>query len=443
MKSNLRNFLALLLVLFALPSLAQTSEIEFTEYKLDNGLHVILQPDNTTPNVIVSIMYHVGSKNELPNRTGFAHFFEHLMFEGTENIPRGMFSRHVEEAGGTLNAFTSNDVTYYYVMLPSNQLELGLWLESERLMHARVDSIGIATQKGVVTEEMKQTRDNRPYGRLLVETVSRAFTEHTYRWDVLGADEHIRNAEDHEFREFHDMFYVPNNAVLVISGDIDVEETKPMVEKYFAEITPGTMNIRRPLPNEPRRTEEVRDTVYDNVQLPLIIQAYHIPGRGDDDYFAMEMLGSLLSQGQSSRLYRSLVDEKRLALQVAAQPLSLEHPGLTIILAIPQVGVDPKELEDAINEELEKARTELISERELEKLKNQFENRIVNSNTTIARRAQNLAMSHTYFNNASLVNSTLEKYLSVSREDILNVAQEYLREDNRVVLYFMPKSQMN
>ncbi|HDR52644.1 MAG TPA: insulinase family protein [Mariniphaga anaerophila] len=443
MKSNLRNLIALLLVLFALPSVAQTSEIEFTEYKLDNGLHVILQPDNTTPNVIVSIMYHVGSKNELPHRTGFAHFFEHLMFEGTENIPRGMFSRHVEEAGGTLNAFTSNDVTYYYVMLPSNQLELGLWLESERLMHARVDSIGIATQKGVVTEEMKQTRDNRPYGRLMIETVSRAFREHSYRWDVLGADEHIRNAEDHEFREFHDMFYVPNNAVLVISGDIDVQETKLLVEKYFAEIPAGKMEIRRPLPNEPRRTEELRDTVYDNIQLPAVIQAYHIPGRGTEDYYAVEMLGTLLTQGQSSRLYRTLVDEQRLALQVMAVPMGLEHPGLTLIFAIPQVGVDPKVLEDALNKELEKAQTELISELELEKLKNQFENRIVNSNTTIANRAQNLAMSHTYFNDASLVNSTLEKYLSVTREDILNAAKEYLREDNRVVLYFMPKSQMN
>jgi predicted Zn-dependent peptidase len=328
-------------------------------------------------------------------------------------------------------------------MLPSNQLELGLWLESERLMHARVDSIGIATQKGVVTEEMKQTRDNRPYGRLLVETVSRAFTEHTYRWDVLGADEHIRNAEDQEFREFHDMFYVPNNAVLVISGDIDVEETKPLIEKYFAEIPAGKMDIRRPLPNEPRRTEEVRDTVYDNIQLPAVIQAYHIPGRGTGDYYAVEMLGTLLSQGQSSRLYRTLVDEQRLALQVMAVPMGFEHPGLTLIFAIPQVGVDPKVLEDALNKELEKARTELISELELEKLKNQFENRIVNSNTTIASRAQNLAMSHTFFNDASLVNSTLEKYLSVTREDILNAAQEYLREDNRVVLYFMPKNQTN
>lgn len=443
MKDDVKILLAFILLIFAVPAWAQPGKIEFTEYKLDNGLHVILQPDNTTPNVIVSIMYHVGSKNELPERTGFAHFFEHLMFEGTANIPRGMFSQYVEEAGGTLNAYTSNDVTYYYVMLPSNQLELGLWLESERLMHARVDSVGIATQKGVVTEEMKQTRDNRPYGRLMIETVSRAFTQHPYRWDVLGADEHIRNAKDEEFKTFHDMFYVPNNAVLVISGDIDIDQTKPLVEKYFAEIPRGTMAIRRPEPKEPRRTVEVRDTVYDNIQLPAVIQAYHIPGRGTGDYFAVEMLGSLLSQGQSSRLYRSLVDEQRLALGVTAIPMGFEHPGLSLIYAIPQVGIDPKVLEDALNKELAKVREELISENELEKLKNQFENRIVNSNTTIASRAGNLAQNHTFFGDASRINTTLNNYMAVTREDILRAAKTYFREDNRVVLYFMPKKQNN
>lgn len=443
MKDDVKILLAFILLIFAVPAWAQTGKVEFTEYKLDNGLHVILQPDNTTPNVIVSIMYHVGSKNELPERTGFAHFFEHLMFEGTANIPRGMFSQYVEEAGGTLNAYTSNDVTYYYVMLPSNQLELGLWLESERLLHARVDSVGIATQKGVVTEEMKQTRDNRPYGRLMIETVSRAFTQHPYRWDVLGSDEHIRNAKDEEFKAFHDMFYVPNNAVLVISGDIDIAKAKPLISKYFGDIPAGTQKIRRPEPTEPKQMAEVRDTVYDNIQLPAVIQAYHIPGRGTGDYYAVEMLGSLLSQGQSSRLYKSLVDEQRLALQVFAVPMGFEHPGLSLIYAIPQVGVDPKVLEDALNKELALVREELISEIELEKLKNQFENRIVNSNTTIASRAGNLAQNHTFFGNASRINTTLDNYMAVTREDILRAAKTYFREDNRVVLYFMPKKQNN
>jgi zinc protease len=290
---------------------------------------------------------------------------------------------------------------------------------------------------------MKQTRDNQPYGRWLIETVSRAFTKHPYRWDVLGAENHIRNAEDNEFKEFHDMFYVPDNAVLVIAGDINEKETLPLVEKYFGEIPRGTKEIRRPLSNEPKRMVEVRDTVYDNIQLPAVIQAYHIPGRGTNDYSAVEMLGNLLSQGQSSRLYRSLVDEQRLALQVMAMPLGYEQPGLTLIFAIPQIGVDPKVLEDALNKEMEKVRNELISEQEIEKLKNQFENRFVNSNTTIASRAQNLAQNHTFFKDAGRINTTLNDYLSVTREDILKAAREYFREDNRVVLYFLPKNQMN
>ena len=443
MKNRIKWLAVILLSTLAVSSWGQANKIEFTEFTLDNGLHVILQPDNTTPNIIVSIMYHVGSKNEMPDRTGFAHFFEHLMFEGTKNIPRGMFSRYVEESGGTLNAGTNFDYTVYYVMLPSNQLELGLWLESERLLHPKVDSVGIATQKGVVTEEMKQTRDNQPYGRLLIETVSRAFTIHPYRWDIIGADPHIRNAKDHEFVEFHDMFYVPNNAVLVIAGDIDVSEARPLVEKYFGDISAGTKEIRRPLPNEPRRNIEVRDTVYDNIQLPMVIQAYHIPGSGTNDYYATEMLGSLLSEGKSSRLYKSLVDDQRLALQVAAVPLGYEQPGLTLIIAIPQMGVDPKVLEDAMNKELENVRTNLISEKEMEKLRNQFENQVVNSNTTISSRAMNLAQNYTFFKDANRINTTLDKYLSVTREDLQKVANEYFRENNRVVLYFLPKSQQN
>ncbi|MCL1821668.1 MAG: insulinase family protein [Prolixibacteraceae bacterium] len=425
----------------SMPVWAQSGKVEFTEYDLKNGLHVILQPDNTTPNVVVSIMYHVGSKNEVPERTGFAHFFEHLMFEGTKNIGRGEYSRYVEEAGGSLNAYTSNDITYYYEMLPSNQLELGLWLESERLLHARVDSVGIATQKGVVTEEMKQSRDNQPYGRLLTETLKLAYKQHPYRWDVLGADEHIRNAKDNEFREFHDMFYVPNNAVLVISGDIKIDETKKLVDKYFSDIPMGAVNVRRPQHNEPKQTAEVHSTTYDNIQLPALVLGYHIPGEGAEDYYAVEMLSSLLSQGHSSRLYRSLVDEQRLALQVAAIPLGLEHPGLTIIFAIPQVGVDIETLKDAMDKELDKVRTELISEKEMEKLKNQYENRWVNNQSTIANRATMLAEFYTFHKNADMINNALEEYLSVSREDIRKAAREYFKPENRVVLYYMPKPQ--
>ncbi len=442
MKLHFKALFTLGFLLIATLSYSSTPKIEFTEYTLDNGLHVILQQDNTTPNVVVNIMYHVGAKNEHPERTGFAHFFEHLMFEGSKHIERGEFSEIVEQAGGTLNAFTSFDVTNYYILLPSNQLELGLWMESERMLHPKIDSVGIATQKSVVTEEMQQTRDNRPYGRLLIETISRAFTVHPYKGDVLGLDPHVRNATDEDIKNFHDMFYVPNNAVLVITGDIDKAETKRMVEKYFGDIPAGTQEFRRPAKDaEPRRTTEVRDTVYDNVQIPMIIQAYMLPAQGTPDFYAVEMLGTLMSQGQSSRLYRRLVDQEQKALQVASIALGLEHPGINLTFALANMGTDPRDIENVFNEELEKVRNELVSEEELQKVKNQIENRMVNSNTTIARRATNLANYHLLYGDANLINTELERYMKVTREDIRRVAREYFREDNRVVLYWLPKGE--
>jgi zinc protease len=441
MKKKTLFILPLFLLGFFGNTYATSPHFEFTEYTLDNGLHVILHQDNTTPNVVVNIMYHVGSKNEDPERTGFAHFFEHLMFEGSKHISRGEFDEIVERAGGTLNAYTSFDVTNYYVYLPSNQLELGLWLESERMLHPAIDSIGIATQKSVVTEEMKQTRDNQPYGRLMIETVSRAFTVHPYRSDILGQDAHIRGATEEDIKNFHDMFYVPDNAVLVVSGDINKSEATDLIEKYFGDIPAGSQAIYRPQLSEPVRNHELRDTVYDNIQLPMVIQAYHIPALGTADYYAVDMLGALLSRGQSSRLYRKLVIEEQTAIQVQAIPLGLEHPGLSIIIGIPNIGVDPLVLEESINEELELLRDELISEEEWQKLKNQFESRMVSSNTTIANRANNLANYHTIYGDAGLINTELQKYLAVTREDILAAAQKYLREDNRVVLYYLPKEQ--
>ncbi len=418
---------------------ASEHRIAFEEYTLDNGLHVILHEDNTTPNVVVNIMYHVGAKNEFRDRTGFAHFFEHLMFQGSEHIGRGEFAEIVEQSGGSLNAFTSFDVTNYFVLLPSNQLELGLWLESERLLHPVIDSTGIAIEKDVVTEEMKQTRDNRPYGRMMTETIKRAFTVHPYQSDVLGKDEHIRNATKEEIMAFHDMFYVPENAVLVVTGDIQIDETKALVEKYFADIPRGGHEIFRPDEVEPERTEELRDTVYDNIQLPAYIQAYHIPAQGTKDYYALSMLGSLLTQGESSRLHRRMVVEEQTAMMIQANPLGLEDPGLHMIISIPNMGVDPIELEMTIDEELERVRTELITEEEMQKLRNQVETRMVRDNTTIARRAMNLANYHLLYGDASLINTEIDRFMEVTREDILEVAQNYLHDDNRVVLFYMPQ----
>jgi predicted Zn-dependent peptidase len=422
---------------------AQSNKISFEEYDLDNGLHVILHQDKSTPIVTVSVMYHVGSKNESPDRTGFAHFFEHLMFEGTENIPRGEYSNFVERAGGTLNANTSNDRTYYYEILPSNQLELGLWLESERMLHAKVDSIGIQTQKKVVIEEKKQTVDSRPYGTLFQETMKRAFKEHPYRWTVIGDPDHIRAAKDEEFLNFYKEFYVPNNAALVIAGDIEMESTKALVNKYFSDIPKGKELIYRPTVIEPALGAEVRDTIFDNVQLPLIVQAYRTPAMGTDDYYALDMLSTLLSGGQSSRLYKSLVDEQQKALEAGSFAMPFQDPSIALAYALPNMGVDCADLEAAIDAEVAKVRDELISDREFQKLRNQFENSFVKSNVKLASRTENLATNYVYFGNTNLINLELDRYMAVTREDIKRVANKYLVKDNRVVLYYLPKSQQN
>jgi len=295
----------LLFILFSVSLLfSQAREIEFTEYKLENGLHVILHQDNTTPIVAVSIMYHVGSKNEDPKRTGFAHFFEHLMFEGSKHIKRGEFDIIMESAGAANNAYTSQDVTYYYEILPSNQLELGLWIESERLLHAKIDTIGVETQRKVVKEERSQRYDNQPYGSLIEETFKRAYKVHPYQWLPIGSVQYIDEAKIDEFIDFYNTFYVPENAALVIAGDINIEETKELIEKYFADIPQGEKDISRPNIIEPPIGAEIRDTIYDNIQLPLVLHAYRIPAIATDDYYSLDMLTTLLSSGQSSRLQK-------------------------------------------------------------------------------------------------------------------------------------------
>lgn len=426
-----------LLVLTATLAQAQVNQIQFEEYDLKNGLHVILHEDHSTPIVAVTIMYHVGSKNEDPSRTGMAHFFEHLLFEGSENIGRGEYTSYVENAGGTLNANTSNDRTFYYEILPSNQLELGLWLESERLLHAKVENVGIETQREVVKEERRQRIDNQPYGNLLEETMVRAFKEHPYQWTVIGSMEHLNAATDQDFVDFYKTFYVPNNAVLSIAGDISIKETKQLIDKYFSGIPMGTREIPRPTVEEPAKTEEVRDTIWGKDQLPLVLMAYHIPAQGTEDYYAVDMLNKVLSDGGSSRLNTSIVEEKQLALFSGAFSFALEDPGLTISFNMANMGVSPDQLEEAVNEEIEKLKTELISERELQKLRNQIENDFVSSNSGVAGIAESLANYHMYFGDANLINNEIERYMAVTPEDIRNAAQKYYTPENRVVLYFL------
>ncbi|MEL7147227.1 MAG: pitrilysin family protein, partial [Bacteroidota bacterium] len=348
----MKKILLLLLILATTNAMSQGRKIAFTEYDLDNGLHVILHQDNSTPIVTVSVLYHVGSKNEPPGRTGFAHFFEHLMFEGSPNIGRGEYFKIIQGAGGQLNANTSFDRTYYFQTLPSNQLELGLYMESERMLHAKIDSTGIATQKEVVKEEKRQSYDNRPYGTVLSKMFENAFRGTNYEWSPIGSFEDIDAATEEDFVDFYETFYVPDNATLTIAGDIEIPQAKELVKKYFSEIKKGTKDIPRPTIEAPKFDKEVRETVFDNIQLPAVVQGYRIPKQGTKDSYALEMLTTLLSGGQSARFQKSIVDEQQLALAVQAFPLTLEDGGLFGFFGVANLGTSPEDLEAAIEVEL-------------------------------------------------------------------------------------------
>ena len=420
---------------------AQEARINFEKYELKNGLKVILHQDNSTPIVAVSVMYHVGSKNEDPERTGFAHFFEHLMFEGSKHIGRGEYSNYVQSAGGTLNANTSSDRTYYFEILPSNQFELGLWLESERMLHAVVDKKGVETQREVVKEERRE-RYNQPYGGVLLEGIFKsAYKEHPYKWPVIGYMEHINGASIQDFKQFYEDFYTPNNAILSIAGDIDPKEAKKLIEEYFGAIPKGKPAFRPDIV-EPALTQERRDTIYDNVQLPAVLQIYRVPAQGTDDFYAIKMLSTLLSQGESSRLNKSLVDEQQTAFQVANVPIDLEDPGLSINFGIANVGVNSGDLEKAMDIEVEKVQKELITDEEFQKLRNQIESNFIASNTTVAGIAGSLATYEMFFGDANLINTEIDRYMAVTKEDIRRVAKEYFHKGNRVVLHYLPNPTM-
>lgn len=418
-------------------AMAQTRPIQFTEFDLKNGLHVILHEDHNTPIVNVSVMYHVGSKDEAADRRGFAHFFEHLLFEGSENIARGEFSKHVEKAGGVLNANTNGDRTYYYETLPSNQLELGLWLESERMLHARVDQTGVDTQREVVKEERRQRYENQPYGGLLIEVLKRAYTVHPYQWPTIGFMEDLNAASEADYKKFYKTFYVPNNACLVVAGDMDPKRTRALVEQYFGGIPKGG-DIPRTTAVEPPMAGEVRDVVHDRIQLPAVVQAYRIPAYGTKDFYAVDMLNRVLSNGNSSRLNTGVKDRDQKAVYVGAFSFPFEHPGLAIAFAIANMGVSADSLEASMEREIARLRTEKVGAEELAKLKAQIETETIGDNSRISGVAHNLASAHTFLGGAARMNSELESYLAVTADDLLRVANQYFTAKNRVVLHYLP-----
>lgn len=419
--------------------LINAQEVIFEEYDLDNGMHVILHQDNTAPVVTTSVMYHVGAKDENPDRTGFAHFFEHLLFEGTENIARGEWFTIVSSNGGSNNANTTDDRTYYYEVFPSNNVELGLWMESERLLHPIINQIGVDTQNEVVKEEKRLRVDNQPYGHILEEIKKLMFKVHPYKGTTIGEMEHLDAATLEEFQAFNKKFYVPNNAVLVVAGDIDKTVVKKMIQDYFGPIPRGA-EIDRNLPKEEPITETIKSTAYDaNIQIPAIIAAYRTPSFKDRDAYILDMISSYLSGGKSSVLYKKLVDNEKKALAVQAVNISQEDYGIYALFALPLGEVPLSDLLAEMDEEVIKIQKELISERDYQKLQNQFENQFVNSNSSVEGIASSLARYYMLYGNTDLINNEIDIYRSITREDIKAVANKYLNPNQRVILEYLPK----
>ncbi|MCC6541263.1 MAG: insulinase family protein [Flavobacteriales bacterium] len=431
------SHLAIIAPMLATTAVAQKRAITYTEFDLPNGLHVILHEDHATPIVAVSVMYHVGSKNETKDRRGFAHFFEHLLFEGSANIKRGEFSKYVENAGGVLNANTNGDRTYYYEVLPSNELELGLWLESERMLHARVDQVGVDTQREVVKEERRQRYENQPYGTITLEVFKRAFTQHPYQWPTIGYMEDLNAASEEDYRNFYKRFYVPNNATLVVAGDIDPHRTRKLVQQYFEDIPQGKP-VEQPTIVEPPLGKEVRDVVYDRIQLPAVVMGYRIPANGTTDFYAVEMLNRLLSAGNSARMNMSLKDRQQIALYCGAFNFPFEQPGIAMLFAIANGKTSAQDLEAAMQHEIDALATTPISAAELARLKAQLETETISDNSRVAGIAHNLANAHVLLGNTDLINTEIDRYLSLTAEDLQRAARTYFVNSNRVVLHYLP-----
>ncbi|GAB6012239.1 M16 family metallopeptidase [Viscerimonas tarda] len=433
----------ILIVLFSLFVLANTAafaqHVEFEEYTLSNGLHVILHQDKSAPVVVTSVMYHVGSKDENPERTGFAHFFEHLLFEGTENIARGEWDKIVGLNGGANNANTSSDRTYYYEIFPSNNLQLALWMESERMFHPVINQIGVDIQREVVKEERRKRYDNSPYGQLLNAINSNLFKNHPYRWLTIGSMEHLNVASLDEFKAFFKKFYVPNNAVLIVAGDFEPAQAKEWIDYYFKEIQPGAA-IEKPEYKEKPILTQLNATYEDpNIQIPAALVAYRTPSMKDRDAYVLDMISDILTGGKSARLYSKLVDKEKVALEVEALNFSQEDYGAYIVFGLPMSGKTSEDIVKGIDEEILKLQTELISQKEYEKLQNKIENNFVRQNSTLEGVASSLATYYMLYKDVNLINKEIDIYRSITREEIRDIANKYLNPNQRLVLDYVPE----
>ncbi len=415
-----------------------SSHIPFEEFALPNGLRVILHEDHKSPLVCLNIAYHVGSKNESIRRRGFAHLFEHLLFDGSKNVPRGAFDEYITQAGGNDNAFTTEDITNYYELVPSHQLELALWLESDRMLEFAITQVGLDTQKSVVKEEKRERYDNTPYGSMSIHVNRLVYQSFPYWWAVIGDMETIDAATLTDVRTFFETFYVPENAVLVLAGDFKSREALELITRYFGDIPSGRTSIERPVYQEPEQLEERRQIIdSEPVPLPAVFYAYKIPQEDSREYLALDLLTDIMASGQSSRMYQKLVYEMQIASEASAFVDGREHPGILYVYAVArEPGMGIQELENAIAASILELQTNGVREDELQKAKNKTEARLVASRVTVQGKAEQLAHSAVIYGDANRANTVLDDYSTITTAELLEAARRFLVESNRSTVVY-------
>lgn len=407
--------------------------IQFEKFTLANGLRVIVHQDTSTPMAVMNIMYDVGARDENPERTGFAHLFEHLMFGGSVNIPN--YDEPLQMAGGENNAYTTNDLTNYYIQLPAENLETAFWLESDRMLSLAFGEKSLDVQRKVVCEEFKEHYIAKPYGDVWHKMRELAYTRHPYRWMTIGKElSHVENAKLEDVKEFFFKYYRPVNAIMVVAGNVTTENVKALAEKWFGDIPAGE-KYKRSLPQEPEQREERKLEVKANVPLDALYKCWHIYPRLDRRYYITDLLTDILSGGGSSRLYQSLVKEKQLFSNIECYHYGSTDAGLLCIEGKLVKGIKMEEAERAIEIELDKMKSELVAETELQKVKNKTESMMAFEDMSVMNRANSLAY-YELLGDASWMNFELEKYGSVTTEDILQESRNIFRKENSNTLYY-------
>jgi predicted Zn-dependent peptidase len=410
--------------------------IRFEKFVLQNGLRVIVHQDTSTPMAVMNIMYDVGARDEEPERTGFAHLFEHLMFGGSINIPT--YDSPLQMAGGENNAYTSNDITNYYIQLPAENLETAFWLESDRMLSLAFGEKSLDVQRKVVCEEFKEHYLNKPYGDVWHKMRELAYKVHPYRWMTIGKElSHIENAKLDDVKNFFFKHYRPNNAILVVAGNVTVEKVKELAEKWFADIPAGEKYVRK-LPQEPPQTEARKLEVKAEVPLDAFYKCWHIYPRNDKRYYIADLITEVLSGGGSSRLFQSLVKEKKMFSAIECYHSGSLDAGTLVIEGKLVKGIKMEDAEKAVEAELEKMRTEKVTTTELQKVKNKVESLIAFEDMSLTNRANSLAF-YELLGDAGQMNHELEKYNVVTAEDILNESQVIFRAANSNTLYYFAK----